>query len=328
MKKKIPWILHWIARLLICFMVLPYAVMKLNLMQMGVVDYSQLLITQGEKSPMGFLWTFMALSPVIQFTAGAVELLAGILVLWRRTAWLGGLIGTVSLGVVWLLNMTYDVPVKQLSFAQMVLFFLVLAPWLPRLGRFIAGRPVGPLEEPRLIESPKVHRFTRWFPAAATVVILAGSAYAAAVGLPHLLRPESTQLAGVYEVTQDSDQPADSLADDTRWHYLALGNMDAGPDQEHMFSLRRVNGDLQYGFYTVDGDHITLELSEPMTNDETNAGPGWDEEPVETVELHWETTDDGMRFTGDDSTRELERYELGEQLVSRPFSWTGTPYNR
>lgn len=65
-----------------------------------------------------------------------------------------------------------------------------------------------------------------------------------------------------------------------------------------------------------------------MTNDETNAGPGWDEEPVETVELHWETTDDGMRFTGDDSTRELERYELGEQLVSRPFSWTGTPYNR
>jgi hypothetical protein len=62
----------------------------------------------------------MAYSPVIQFLAGFAELVVVLLLVFRRTAWIGGLLGTVALGTVFLLNMTYDVPVKQIALALTV----------------------------------------------------------------------------------------------------------------------------------------------------------------------------------------------------------------
>ena len=89
--KQIGWMLHWVVRLVVLAMLLPYAVFKLGLMQMSTPDFPELLITLGEKTPMGLLWTFMGFSPVVQFLAGLAEFVACVLLLWRRTAWLGGL---------------------------------------------------------------------------------------------------------------------------------------------------------------------------------------------------------------------------------------------
>lgn len=177
---------------------------------MGRIDYADALYTVGEKSPMGLLWTFMAYSPVVQALAGLAELVAGVLLILRRTAWIGGLIGSVSLGVVFLLNMTFDVPVTQLSLAMAVGFLVVALAELPRLVRFVAGRPTDGFREPRPVPWPPVHAVTRW------VLSTMGLLLVAAFGVQLSAQPEAVRsdspLSGIYRVAADAASPAPQLA--------------------------------------------------------------------------------------------------------------------
>ena len=324
-------------------LLMPYALFKLGLMQMGRPDFPELLITLGEKSPMGLLWTFMGFSPVVQFLAGLAEFVAAILLLWRRTAWLGGLIGFIDLAVVWLLNMTFDVPVKIPSAFQALLYLLVLAPWLPRLFRFLAGRATEAVEPPRVITNNKVHRVTRFFPAVAAVVALGAGGFVMVNGIPRALDREGTELSGVYSVAGGNIDPAPVLADDRRWSEIAFGSFDgfeAGnfyrvegetPDGDFhgRVALRRASGDLHEGFYTVSSDRVTIQLTAPMTDDGVNAAPRG---PIEeTLEFTWRKDGDGLELSPIDGTAdafELTPSKLGTTLLDRPFTWVSKPFNR
>lgn len=343
---RVGWFLHWLARMLVFAMVMPYALAKLGLGQMGQADYPELLITLGEKSPMGLLWTFMGFSPVIQFLAGLVEFIAGVLVLWRRTAWIGGLIGFLSLGVVWLLNMTFDVPVKDLSALQALLFLAILAPWLPRLVRFVVGKPTAELQVPQIITSERVHQFTRFFPALVTVLALGGAGYAMVSGIPRALDRDGSALSGVYAVSGGSTPPNAQLVDDTRWSTIAFGSYDGieagryynveGETPEGDFhgfaTLRRVNGDLQFGFYTLRDGGVTIQLTPPMTDDKVNAGPRGP--VVETLEFALESETDGDGAAAHTLVPQegepviLTPQLLGTTLLDQPFTWRSRPLNR
>ena len=324
-------------------LLMPYAVFKLGLMQMGKPDFPELLITLGEKSPMGLLWTFMGFSPVVQFLAGLAEFVAAILLLWRRTAWLGGLIGFIDLAVVWLLNMTFDVPVTIPAAFQALLYLLVLAPWLPRLSRFLAGRATEAVEPPRVIAGDKVHRVTRFFPAVAAVVALGAGGFVMVNGIPRALDREGTELSGVYSVAGGNIEPAPALADDRRWTEIAFGSFDgfeAGnfyrvegetPDGDFhgRVALRRASGDLHEGFYTLNGDRVTIQLTAPMTDDGVDAAPRG---PIEeTREFTWRADGDGLELSPIDGTAdafELTPSKLGTTLLDRPFTWVSKPFNR
>ena len=339
--KQIGWALHWVVRMVAFGLLMPYAVFKLGLMQMSKPDFPELLITLGEKSPMGLLWTFMGFSPVVQFLAGLAEFVAAMLLLWRRTAWLGGLIGFIDLAVVWLLNMTFDVPVKIPSAFQALLYLLVLAPWLPRLFRFLAGRATEAVEPPRVITNDKVHRVTRFFPAVAAVIALGAGGFAMATGIPRELDREGTELSGVYSVAGGDIEPSAELAQDRRWSEIAFGSSDGfeagrfyrveGETPEGEFhglaALRRASGDLQLGFYTLTGDRVTIQLTAPMTDDGVNAAPRG---PIEeTAEFTWRTEGDGLKLSPADGTAfELTPSELGTTLLDRPFTWISPPFNR
>ena len=325
-------------------LLMPYALFKLGLMQMGRPDFPELLITLGEKSPMGLLWTFMGFSPVVQFLAGLAEFVAAILLLWRRTAWLGGLIGFIDLAVVWLLNMTFDVPVKIPSAFQALLYLLVLAPWLPRLFRFLAGRATEAVEAPQVITSDKVHRVTRFFPAVAAVVALGAAGFAMFTGIPKALDREGTELSGLYAVSGGDIEAAPALSDDQRWAAIAFGSID-GPAAGSFYrvegaetpegsfhglaALRRASGDLQEGFYTLDGDRVIIQLTAPMTDDGVNAAPRG---PIEeTLEFTWRADGDSLELSPIDGTAdafELTPSKLGTTLLDRPFTWVSAPFNR
>lgn len=325
-------------------LLMPYAGFKLGLMQMSKPDFPELLITLGEKSPMGLLWTFMGFSPVVQFLAGLAEFVAALLLLWRRTAWLGGLIGFIDLAVVWLLNMTFDVPVKIPSALQALLYLLVLAPWLPRLFRFLAGRATEAVEAPQVITSDKVHRVTRFFPAVAAVAALGAGGFAAATGIPKALDREGTELSGLYAVSGGDIEAAPALSDDQRWAAIAFGSID-GPAAGSFYrvegaetpegsfhglaALRRASGDLQEGFYTLDGDRVIIQLTAPMTDDGVNAAPRG---PIEeTLEFTWRADGDSLELSPIDGTAdafELTPSKLGTTLLDRPFTWVSAPFNR
>ena len=94
------------------------------------------LQTYGESSPMGILWTFMGASRSYTIFAGAVEMLGGILLFVPKLATLGALVGIGAMANVFILNMSYDVPVKLYSFHLLVLGVFLILPEMRRLSRF------------------------------------------------------------------------------------------------------------------------------------------------------------------------------------------------
>jgi len=87
----------------------------------------------GDFSPMGLLWAFMRASTTYTFFAGLLEVVPAVLLIFRRTATFGAAAAIAVMANVFLLNMCYDVPVKQFSFHLMIMGCLILAPELPRI---------------------------------------------------------------------------------------------------------------------------------------------------------------------------------------------------
>lgn len=85
---------------------------------------------------MGVLWSFAGASRPYEIFVGCAELLGGILLVVPRKTMLGALVCLAGLIQVFMLNMTYDVPVKLFSFHLLLMSLFLLAPDLPRLCRF------------------------------------------------------------------------------------------------------------------------------------------------------------------------------------------------
>jgi uncharacterized membrane protein YphA (DoxX/SURF4 family) len=97
---------------------------------------SSLLVPYAQHSPMGLLWTFMGTSTAYNVFAGSAEMLAGILLLVPRFTTLGALICAAVMSNIFMLNMSYDVPVKLFSFHLLVAALLLAGPDLANLAEF------------------------------------------------------------------------------------------------------------------------------------------------------------------------------------------------
>jgi hypothetical protein len=110
--------------------------------QMSAPGPDRLLLPLGESSPMGMVWNFMGTSAAYQTFTGVGESLAGFLLLWRRTAVLGALLGAGVMANVVALNFCFDVPVKLSSSMYLLMLLFVLAPHAKRLAAiFLLHRP-------------------------------------------------------------------------------------------------------------------------------------------------------------------------------------------
>jgi len=102
-----------------------------------------LLKPVGQLAPDDMLWTFIGTSVPYEMFTGWAEVAAGLLLLVPRTAILGALIAFADMLQVWILNMTYDVGLKQTSFHLLLIAVFLLGPDLKRLGAAIVARPEG-----------------------------------------------------------------------------------------------------------------------------------------------------------------------------------------
>src|SRR5262249_27932065 len=112
---------------------LVYGLDKMLLLQFGEPGPARLMVTYGESSPFGLLWTSMGAAKPYQFFAGLAETVGALLLLWPRTVLLGALLSAGALLNVVMLNMSYDVPVKLASSHLLLLSLFVAAPHLGRL---------------------------------------------------------------------------------------------------------------------------------------------------------------------------------------------------
>lgn len=139
---------------------LTYGIVKLFPLQMPYPSLTRLLEPYGNFSPMGVLWYSIGASPAYEMACGSAELLAGVLLLIPRTALLGALVTMGVTSEIFILNMTYDVPVKILSSHLLLMALFLAAPELSRVADFfLRDRAVGRSLQPSLFRTARANRF-------------------------------------------------------------------------------------------------------------------------------------------------------------------------
>ena len=140
---------HLFLRYALAISMVTYGMSKVIKLQFPTPGFTRLSEPYGESSPMGLLWTFMGYSTAYTFFAGASEMLAALLLFFRRTAVAGALVTAAVMMNIALLNFCYDVPVKIGSVHLFVAAIVLLIPDLHRLfNAVILGRAVGPSNIP------------------------------------------------------------------------------------------------------------------------------------------------------------------------------------
>ena len=119
------YLLYNLVRYNLIMVAFSYGIIKLFALQMSFPGLSQLATPLGDLLPMRFCWMYMGYSVPYQTFSGIIEVIVGILLLYRRTIPLGVITGLGVFIHVFVLNLCFDIPVKLYSM-QIVLgcFFL------------------------------------------------------------------------------------------------------------------------------------------------------------------------------------------------------------
>jgi hypothetical protein len=286
-----------------------YGFAKVIPTQMPSPPLSSLLEPFGNLSPMAVLWLQVGSSHPYEIALGAVEVVAGLLLFWPRTAVLGALLSVVGTGQIFLLNMTYDVPVKILSFHLLVISLVLVAPHVRRLADvLVLQRQTDPVVPAELFTTRRRNRIAVAVQLALGAWIAAGCVAANVAGWYEYgdgrTKPELYGIWSVTEFTVDGAARPPLTTDEMRWQRVVFDNLGA-------VTLQRMDGDLVDVPATATGDTLTLpdigEFTVHRDGEDLRLDGRLDGKPV-TIELQRQTLDD---FT----------------LRSRGFNWVQhTPF--
>jgi hypothetical protein len=186
-------------------------------------NLSYLTTAYGNFNPFDVLPAFMSYSRPYAFFAGAAEILAGSLLVFRRTATLGGLVALGVLSNVVMLNFCYQWPEKLDSIHLLAMAAILIAPDLRRLANlFVLNRPT--LAADFGHPAAGARRISRF--AVESLVLIAMVAVVSATTVAMLrewfVRPP---LYGIYQVEEfkRNGQTVPPLATDTaRWKTMVV----------------------------------------------------------------------------------------------------------
>ena len=120
---------------------------------------TRLLEPFGNFSRMGVLWSSIGASHSYEIYAGSAEVFRGIMLLIPGMTLLGASASLIVSSYVFVLNMTYDVPVKLFSFHLILMALVLLLPDFPRLTNlYFLNRAVGPSTQPKLFRTRRANR--------------------------------------------------------------------------------------------------------------------------------------------------------------------------
>lgn len=130
------WFSHYLAYYLCIVMIETYAVSKIIPTQMPYPDIGSLLTPIGNFSKFNLTWMFIGASPGYERFTGCCELIACLLILFRRTRVLGCLVLTGVLINVVCLNVYYNIIVKLPSILLLLTTLFLLSPYISKLVSF------------------------------------------------------------------------------------------------------------------------------------------------------------------------------------------------
>ena len=151
--------LHLLVRLAVAAQMFDYGMAKVIPTQMPAPSLLTLVEPVGHLSLQGLLWTSIGASPSYQIFTGVAEVVGGLLLLVPRTTVLGAIICLAVMIQVFVLNLTYDVGIKLISFHLIVMILFLLAPEARRLASvFMLDRAAEPSTRRELFRTPRANR--------------------------------------------------------------------------------------------------------------------------------------------------------------------------
>ena len=274
----------------------------------------------GNMSPMGVLWASIGASPAYEIFAGCAEMLGGILLFLPRTTMLGALLCLADMTQVFMLNMTYDVPVKLFSFHLILLSLFLLAPDVKRLlDFFFFNRAVQRSRQFPLFATPRANRIAVMAQVVFGVFLMGMNAYGSRTlwyqyggGSP------KSALYGVWnveELTVDGQPQPALMTDHDRWRRVIFDVPTRAAFQKMDESLARFGA-------AIDTKDNTLKLTKSDDKD-------WKANFIYTRPAVDRLVLDG-EIDGHKERMELQLVDRGKLLlVSRGFHWIQEyPFNR
>jgi uncharacterized membrane protein YphA (DoxX/SURF4 family) len=131
--------LNVLLRYFLFYTMITYGMFKVIKLQFPFPTLNRLVQPYGDSSPMGLAWTYMGYSTSYNYFTGIAELLAGVLLIFRRTSTLGALVCLGVMTNVFMINISYDVPVKLLSLNTILMSLFLLRKDAKRLCSFFVS---------------------------------------------------------------------------------------------------------------------------------------------------------------------------------------------
>jgi hypothetical protein len=301
---------------------LTYGAAKILPLQMPFPYLNRLLEPYGNFSPMGVLWSSIGASQAYEIFAGAAEMFGGILLIFPRTTTLGALICLADATQVFLLNMTYDVPVKLLSIHLILLALFLLSFDARRLANFFfLDRAARPSSQPPLFRRPRANRIALVVQILFGLWLIGANLYGS-ISVYNVYGPgrPKSPLYGIWDVqdfSMDGQSRAPLLTDTQRWRrlifdfpqYVSIQDMDE--DTSHLYSAK------------IDMNAKTVALTS-FTDKNWKAAFSFAQPAPSQLVLDGSTTD------GHKIHAQLELFDRSKfLLVSRGFHWISErPFNR
>jgi uncharacterized membrane protein YphA (DoxX/SURF4 family) len=226
---KLNSLLRTILRYHVGFTLFLYGIAKVYLYQFGYMGLDRLDNEAGNNSPMGFLWLFMSYSPTYNIGTGLIEMVGGILLLFRRTTLLGAITCFVAMANVVLIDIAYDVTVKMFAIHLMLMVMVLLLDDAKRLiNLLVLNRPTMAAKEPALISNPK-YRIAGYVIKTLLIgyILIATLQFSGEIRDNRLANQERAILHSKYVVDQfiiNGDTLPPLRGDTTRWDEMMVGS--------------------------------------------------------------------------------------------------------
>lgn len=293
-----------------------YGFYKAFPLQMSFPHLDRLLEPYGHFSPMGVLWSSIGASQAYEIFAGCAETLGGVFLIFPRTTTFGALICLADMTQVFLLNMTYDVPVKLLSFNLILFSLFLIAADAKRLGDVLFFNRTVPPPTPRpLFRRAWANRTALIAQIAFGALLIGTTAYGAVQGISEYgsKAPKPT-LYGIWDVKQfsmDGQERPPLLTDAERWRRLVFDSHTSDMPYATVHGM----DDALHGYnVAIDATAKTLVLTK---QDDKNWKASFTFERTAPTELVLDGTMDNHKIHA-----QMEQFDLTKfNLVSRGFHW-------
>ncbi|MEC3916474.1 DoxX family protein [Nocardia sp. CDC160] len=294
---------------------LMYGMIKVLPSQMAF-SLERLVEPFGDMSPMAVLWSSTAASEPYEIALGTAEIVAALLLILPITAGLGAVLSVIVCLQVFLLNLTYDVPVKLLALQLLVYALVLAAPDIIRIVRALTVGAVSPRTPEPLVTTPRARRILVWGQVIAGVWLLITTVMEGhdAWQLYGNGRPHSP-LYGIWNVTEQTSNGQPVAAAD-RFRRLIF-------DLPQAVTAQRPDDSLQDLPAVIDTERGTVTITKDLDHVWKLATLNYQQPQPDQLIL------DGQ-FSGRPVRLVLSRVDLDSfRQLSRGFHWTQpAPYLR